>query len=155
MSLILLLCLVLPWACVREKNADQTNLIIGALIIVGLTPVDYGAYFDRADYALQAWNIGLQAAIATPLRNLDPAGYNPKNWIAITGDDCAGDPGVPSDFQGAGCPFPNSSVIGVCQIRTWSGSGDIADVTLVVRRSFQDSSVKKEKKRAARRLRKK
>lgn len=128
----------------QESDTVSTELVLGLLILNNTqSPYDTVAtsqeYMDRFDYALTQWNIALVTGIRGTSRSLSSfAEYSPKNWGVVTEDGCVG-PGVPSSMQGSGCAFNTSGVIGVCQVRFYS-NGEIADTTLLLRKSFQDDS---------------
>jgi len=93
----------------------------------------------RANNALHAWQIGLGSAQEAGNRSFGTwanTGYDPANYMTVTDDFC-NDPGVPSDLAAA-CPFTGTTVIGICQVREYNGTAEIADTTLLIRASYQN-----------------
>jgi len=97
-------------------------------------------YLQRANTGLSTWAIDLVQNQTASSRTLGDSytAHNPKNWITASGNDCVA-VGVPSSLQGSGCPF-GGSVIGVCETRYYTSTGEIVDSTLLMNKNYQDSS---------------
>ncbi len=110
---------------------------------------DAATYKTRAAFGLDSWQIGLNTQTYASTRQMNSGGYIPANWITVT-DDLCNATGVPADLQGSSnCPFYQTNVIGICQIRVWGGTASIADTTLVIRKSYQDNMAVSETRKKA------
>ena len=142
------LLLSIAASCARPQEEDKESLLL--MLAAGVPssrPLGSmsAVHAARAGQALQSWRIGLSAPSRATSRSFGTwthMAYEPMNYMTVTDDACS-DPGVPADLAGPNCPFAiqggvPSEIIGVCQVREYRGSAEIADTTLLVRASYQD-----------------
>ena len=126
--------------CANQDEGDDIDPTLFLLVALQYSAAGPSTTL-MVNEALDSWRIGLPHVQFAATRSMQPGyAYSPANWMVVSDDSCTAT-GMPSGMAGANCPFPGTNVIGFCSFRIYSGSGQIADTTLVIRASYQNSNL--------------
>lgn len=133
MRFALLIPVLMAMSCAKQPEEKALISLLPNLYTVAADTV----LIDRAEQAMEAWQIGLYTGFRARYRNAGGAAgtYDPPNWVAIAPRNCMV-MGAPGDMR-SNCPLASPSVVGVCQIVNDSITGQILNTTMLVARDYQ------------------